>query len=154
MKIFISYSTADLELVHNIASYIKPHAEVYYWHKSKIPGQEDWPTIFNWIENSNLVLAVITDKTVSRAMSVGQEIGHAKAKGKTIIPLVGPNVDSKELGFLSRIIYQPIQPNNPGPALQAIEKVILVKKQQIEKQQAIFLIGGIFALILLLSSES
>ena len=30
-------------------------------------------------------MAVITDSTVSRAMSVGQEIGHAKAKDKTII---------------------------------------------------------------------
>lgn len=153
MKIFISYSTAELELVRDIANHIKPHAEVYYWAESKIPGQEAWLTIFKWIEQSDFVLVVITDKTVSRAMSVGQEVGHAKAKGKTIIPLVGPFVRTEELGFLSGVIYQPIIPGNPGPALKSIEKVILMKKQELETKNAIFVVGGIVALIILLSSS-
>lgn len=152
MKIFISYSTADTELVSHVADFAKAHAEVFYWEESKIPGQEDWPTIFNWIDQSDLVLAVITDETVRRAMAVGQEIGRAITKGKTIIPLVGPYVDSKELGFLGRVTYQRIQPENPGPALQTVEKVILAKKQSLETWRAISVIGGILALILL-SSE-
>jgi hypothetical protein len=153
MKIFISYSTADLALVRDIANYIKPHAEVYYWAETKVPGQADWPTIFRWIEQSDLVLVVITERTLSRAMSVGQEIGYAKDKGKIVIPLITPYVNDGELGCLRGIIYQRIQPDNPWPALQLIEKVILAKKQELETKQALFVIGGIFLLILALSSE-
>jgi hypothetical protein len=82
MKIFISYSTDDIRLVHKIATSLCSYSEVYYWAKDYIPGEEVWPTIFSWIDNSDLVIAVITDKTVSRAMSVGQEIGRAKTKNK------------------------------------------------------------------------
>lgn len=152
MKIFISYSTADIELVRHVAAFARAHAEVFYWEESKIPGKEDWPTIFSWIDQSDLVLAVITDETVRRAMAVGQEIGQAKAKGKAIIPLVGPFVDAKELGFLSRVTYQRIHPDNPGPALKTVEKVILARKQSLETWRAISVIGGILALVLL-SSE-
>ena len=153
MKVFISYSINDMSLVHTIANHIKHHADVFYWDKSKIPGKEAWPTIFNWIEQSELILAVITDSTVSRAMSVGQEIGHAKAKDKTIIPIVGPNVPNAELGFLSGITYQSIQHDNPGPALSVIEQVILDKKQKIDFTNAVVVIGGILALIWLASKK-
>lgn len=153
MKTFISYSTPDSAIVRDIANYIKPHADVYYWEESKIPGQEAWPSIFKWIEQADIVLAVITDKTVSRAMSVGQEIGHAKAKNKTIIPLVGPDVDTRELGFLTGTTYQPISQNNPGPALKSVERIVLAKKQELETKNTIFIIGGIVALMILLSSS-
>lgn len=152
MKVFISYSTDDISIVHTIAQHVRPHAEVFYWDKSKVPGQKSWPTIFTWVNQADLVLALITGKTVSRAMSVGQEIGHAKAKGKTIIPIVSPEVPNSELGFLSGITYQRIQQNNPGPALESVKRVILAKKQQIESNQAFLIIGGILALLFITTS--
>ncbi len=153
MKVFISYSTNDFTLVSRIADHIRPHSEVLYWDNNKVPGKEAWPLIFSWIDKSDLVLVVITDNTISRAMSVGQEVGHAKAKQKMIIPIVTPNVSETDLGFLSGIIYQRIEHDNPGPALQAVERVILSKKHAIESQQAIFLIFGVLGLILLASNE-
>lgn len=153
MKVFISYSTDDIKLVHQIANYIKPHAEVFYWHNSKVPGQESWPSIFQWIDESDIVLAVITDKTVSRAMSVGQEIGHSKAKCKTIIPMVSPDVQNSDLGCLSGITYQPILRDNPGPALKVIEKLIMGKKQRLEIQQSVLIFGGVLFLIWLASTN-
>lgn len=153
MKVFISYSTSDLNLVKQLVEYISQHAEVFYWDKTKVPGQETWPSIFEWIDKCDLVLAVITDTTVSRAMAVGQEIGRAKAMVKTIVPVVAPEVPSSELGFLSGINYQRIQRENPGPALQAIEKVVLNIKQQKEAQQTLLLIGGVIALIWLASNK-
>lgn len=153
MKVFISYSTDDISLVHEIVNYIKPHADVFFWDKSKVPGQEAWPSIFKWIDQSDIVLAVITDRTVSRAMSVGQEVGRAKTFNKTIIPIVSPDVAPSELGFLSGITYQPIERDNPGKALQAIKQVILSKKQEIESQQAILLVCGILGLVWLVSSN-
>lgn len=154
MNVFISYSAEDLELVKWIGNQIKPHAAVYYWDNSKQPGSEAWPMIYSWIDQSDLVLAVITDSAVSRAMSVGQEIGRAKAKLKTVIPVVTSNVPSTELGCLSGTTYQKIDPENPGVALNAIKRVILAKKQTLENQKnMLFLVGGVVLTLLLLSSS-
>jgi len=87
-------------------------------------------------------------------MAVGQEIGRAKAQGKTVIPVVTPNVPSSELGCLSGTTYQKIDPENPGVALNAIKQVILAKKQSLENQKTmLFLVGGVLALFLLTSKE-
>lgn len=96
----------------------------------------------------------ITDNAVSRAMAVGQEIGRAKTLGKTVIPVVTPNVPSSELGCLSGTTYQKIDPENPGVALNAIRRAILEKKQSLETQKSmLFLAGGVLALFLLTSKE-
>jgi TIR domain len=152
MKIFISYSTEDSNLVSKIDQYLAKHAEVFYWQKSKSPGESVWPLISSWIDQSDLVLVVITGNTVSRAMSVGQEVGRAKAKQKVIIPIVSSEVPKDQLGFLSDIIYEPVDKNNPGAAIQSIEKVIIKKKEENEKAKKILVLAGI-AFLLLLASE-
>ena len=87
-------------------------------------------------------------------MAVGQEIGHARAKGKAIIPIVTPEVPATELGFLSGIVYQRLDRNNPKEAIAAIEKIVLdMKRRKEENVQAFFVIGGLVALILLASHE-
>lgn len=153
MNIFISYSVADLQLVNSIAGYISRHASVRYWDKSKEPGREAWPLIFQWIDQSDLVIAVITDNTVRRAMSVGQELGRAKTMQKFIIPLVTGNVKSSDLGFLSGIVYERIDPRNLTPALLSAERAILQRKQQLEAQKMVFVVGGILALLWANSGE-
>ena len=75
MKIFISYSVDDTRMVGTIANHIGRHAEVYFWDKSKELGSEVWPLIFQWIDQADVVIAVITDNTVRRAMAFGQELG-------------------------------------------------------------------------------
>lgn len=147
MKVFLSYSTADLSLVNEIANHIKKYGDVFYWDNSKVPGQESWPTIFQWIDSADLVLVVITGNTVTRAMSVGQEIGRAKAKSKIIIPLVAPEVPASELGFLNGVTYQKIDPSNPGPALQQINRVLHSHKQKIESDQSFIAFLGVVGLI-------
>ena len=53
--------------------------DVYYWNQSNIPEQVAWEQIYNWIDNSDIVLVLITGNTVVRALSVGREVGRAKA---------------------------------------------------------------------------
>jgi hypothetical protein len=125
IKIFISYSTGDNDLVKQVANYIEPHCEVYYWNQNRTLGEPLWSEIYKWIDDCNLFIAVITDKTVGRAMSVGQEIGRAIAKGKTVIPLVGKEVADSELGCLRGLNYQRISNENFGPAMEAIRQRIL-----------------------------
>jgi hypothetical protein len=124
MRIFISYSVKDTGLVEALANQLRKDAEVHYWSDSKEPGKEAWATIFGWIESADLVIAIISDETVKRGMSVGQEIGHAKANGKEILPMVAEAVPDGELGCLGGITYQKFSPTNPLPAISAIMRVI------------------------------
>ena len=152
MKVFISYSTPDLGLVYKIGEHIKPYGEVFFWDKDKNPGAESWPTIFSWIDQADLVLAVITEQTLSRALPVGQEIGRAQKGGKLIIPLVGPAVVANDLGCLNGITFQRIQPENPIPALLSIEKLVAARKQKVEQDQAI-IIAGLIGLVVVFASK-
>jgi len=130
MNVFVSYGMHDLGLVQNLARVIGKYAKVFYWSKDKEPGKDVWPTIFGWIQQSSVVIPVITGRTVARAMAVAQEVGHARALGKAIIPLVEKTVPSSELGFLTGVTYVPVDPNEPAPALQAIEQVIAKLKSK------------------------
>jgi hypothetical protein len=124
MKIFISYSTPDLYIVKQLAVQLQLFGEVYYWAESKQPGQDAWQSIFNWIDTADLVVVLITGNTLTRAMPVGQEIGRAKSRGKTIIPIISRNISSDELGFLNGVTYQPIDVFNPHPAIEDIIRVV------------------------------
>lgn len=107
-----------------------------------------WDQIFSWIDLSDLVIVLITGNTITRGISVGNEVGHAKAKNKTIIPLVSLDVPTSELGFLSGITYQPIDPANPNVALEEITKVVLHYKEKKKNDIGILflLIGAIVGL--------
>jgi hypothetical protein len=134
MRLFISYSTDDLDTVKELARSLKPHAEVFYWDKSKEPGTSAWDKIFSWIDIADLVVAIITDKTVSRAMAVGQEIGRARAKKKTIVPLVAPGVKDADLGCLDGITYITLTEGSLDDVTGILEKLIYKTKKQ--KEQA------------------
>jgi hypothetical protein len=135
MNVFISYSTHDSETVSKLADELRQYANVFYWDQNNIPGQDAWQTIFQWLDNADLVFVVITGNTVQRAMSVGMEVGRANTKNKTIIPLVSREVPVTELGFLSGITYQPIDVWNPAPAIQQVALLASMKKQEIENGQ-------------------
>lgn len=86
-------------------------------------------------------------------MSVGQEVGRAKAKNKSIIPIVSSSVPINELGFLSGTTFQAIDIFNPLPAVieiaKAIEKHSIAKKQN----QNAALVLAVIAFFLLLFSD-
>jgi len=151
MRIFISYSNPDLSIVRILANQISIWGEVFFWNQSNIPSEVAWEQIYNWIDNSDIVIVLITGNTVVRAMSVGQEVGRAKAMNKIIIPIVSNNVSSRELGFLSEITYQPIEISNPGPAIRDISKMIESRNnERVEniKQMGFFLVGAAFLILL------
>jgi len=158
MKVFISYSVHDSELVRKIAESIKQHVdEICYWDASKELGEDAWTSIFGWIDDSDLVLAVITDNTISRAMAVGNEIGHARARNKKIIPLVAPEVPRDQLGCFQGVTYERINRENPLPAIEAICSQIN-RLKQVRKDEAygigsFLVIAGLVALVIWGSSE-
>jgi len=162
VKLFISYSTGDLEIVEQIANFLPSDIDVKFWDKDKEPGEEVWPTIFSWIDSADIVIAVITDVTVARAMSVGQEIGHARAIGKKIIPLVLDTVPSTELGFLSGITYVPFSRDNLFEAIEDVARRVLGQELKLpekvkppvkkpEPDRTLLVILGILGLIAIFS---
>ena len=111
MNIFISYSHDDRATVAKVARAIKPFANsVHWWNKSKEPGKIAWQSIFKWIESSRIVLAIISKKTVKRAMAVGNEIGYARANDILVVPLIAPGVNRVDLGCLNGITSVDLDP--------------------------------------------
>jgi len=153
MNVFISYSVGDGDLVKQIAAAITPFAQARYWENDKVTGEEAWKTIFGWIDEADLVLAVITDKTVARGLSVGQEIGHAKAKGKLILPMVGEGIPATDLGCLGGITYETVSKDDPSSAIQRISVRIAEAKQQKDAKAVILAICGFIALLYAISGN-
>ena len=79
-KVFISYSTPDLKVVHQLANQIRLHAEVYYWAESNLPGQEAWQSIFGWIDAADLVIVLEqeTQFTCISSWSRSWKSGHSE----------------------------------------------------------------------------
>jgi len=165
VNVFISYSTGDRDLVRKMADELKPSAQPVYWDQDNEPGKDAWDTIRGWIESADLVVAVITDKAVSRAMSVGNEVGIAKEMGKPILPLVGAGVESADLGCLQGVTFRRIDNANPGDAVMAVQKSLVgMLQEQLGEQmglavergdwlKVVLLIAGVVGLIWLLSQE-
>lgn len=156
MNVFISYSVADVDLLRKVAQVIAAGGDrPLCWDTSKTPGQEVWPSIFGWIDACDLVIVIITDQTVGRAMAVGQEVGRARAKGKPIVPLVSAGVKPEDLGCLNGVIYQPISRENTSDALATVQRTIEgMKLQKAEQQKQLLVVGGIVGLLWLFGQEA
>lgn len=151
MNIFISYSASDTVFVQKIAEGLKPYGIVHYWAESREPGLEAWATIFSWIDAADLVFVLITGETLSRAMSVGQEIGRAKAQGKFIVPLVEHGIPASELGVLGGITYIQIDPKNSEATISNALEVAARRKDQVDRNSAILAIVAVIGIFTLLS---
>ena len=151
MRIFISYSNPDLTIVRSLANQLNIFGDVFYWNQSSVPGKVAWEQIYSWIDNSDIVLVLITGKTVIRAVSVEQEIDRAKEMGKHIIPIVSKGIISGELGFLSGLTYQPIDLLNPMPAISRVTELAgsyYENTEQNNKRIALGLMGIAFLMLL------
>lgn len=153
MEIFISYSFENLNLVEKIATTIRPIGSVYYWDKFNVPGKSDWQQILEKISESDVVLALITENTIERSMSVGQEIGYALDKNKLIIPIVSTSISSSDLGCLKGITPVYIDLSKPEAALSKITEYLSKKKSDMQFNQGIALGAIVFGTLWLLASN-
>lgn len=141
MKVFISYSAKDISLIRKFADGLQQQAagvsRVHWWEDSKRPGKEAWPQIFRWIDEADLVLVIVTGNVLSRAMAVGNEVGYAKAKGKSIIPLISElsgwrmmlwrlgvantGISTEDLGCLGELVHVRINEHDPKAGIEKIK---------------------------------
>ncbi len=105
-RVFISYSTKDLEIVNKIKEQLKrEEVEVFIAEYSIEPGEELNKRIVEEIKNCDLFI-LIWSKNSRNSEYVNQEIGMAKCANKTIIPIstkkgLNPPVLINDLKYLN-----------------------------------------------------
>lgn len=156
-KIFISYSTHDLIQVEFLKQQlVDTPIEVFIAEYAIKPSEDLESKITTAIKECDLFV-VLWSSNAENSKWVSQEIGHAKAFKKTILPLVlHKNIELP--GFVSNLKYLPIY-QDPDAQLKQAKKLItelyakksdeLVKEEarkQKDKEQ-LFLVGaGLFLL--------
>jgi hypothetical protein len=104
LKIFISYSTYDIEIVNRIKNELnQTEYEIFIAEYSTLPGEELSESIQYAIRNCD-VFVVLWSKNSERSNWVPQEIGFAKGLDAFIIPvLIDKNIQPP--GFISGTKY-------------------------------------------------
>ena len=101
MKVFLSYSTKDMDIAQMIKEELKLlGVEVYLAEEDPQPGRILAEKIKKELRNSDLVIALITPNSL-QSTYVWSEIGGAALADKPIIPLVHPSVPETKLAFLT-----------------------------------------------------
>jgi hypothetical protein len=156
--VFISHSTEDMDVVYELAKYLKLsgiNVHVSEWFEQ--PGESLPQKVAGLLNASDCVLALLTVGG-ERSRWVNQEIGYAKGVSKLIIPVVEDGV--QVTGFLQSLEYIPFKRDDPYDAVtKAAEylKTLAIRKEQEERGKAILggllLLFGLFALGSIVSGE-
>lgn len=135
-KIFVSYSTHDLEQVNLLQQQLaSTPLTVFVAEHSVLPGQELPNEIANAIQECDLFV-VLWSENARDSDWVSQEIGRASALKKTILPLV-LNEGLDLPGFISKLKYIPVF-REPDWALSQAREVAMSeynKKKCLEQQK-------------------
>jgi hypothetical protein len=107
--------------------------------------------VFSQIEQADCVVVLLTQNGI-RSNWVQQEVGYAIKANKLIIPLVEKGVDPKDLAALQGREYIEYDPSEPQEALLKVSSYVRsLELKRAERNKALLIIGGIMALLLLLS---
>lgn len=145
-KIFISYSTHDLEHVNLLRQQLaNTPVSLFIAEHSVLPSQELPETISKAIQACDLFVVIWSDNARDSDW-VSQEIGRASALRKTILPLVITE-GLKLPGFISTLKYIPVY-REPNLALAQAREIAISeynKKAAIQKEEeqksTLFLMG-------------
>ena len=134
MKVFISHSMKDKNLVDALRS-IAASLVIEPLIAEHIVDVQNTITakIQSMILDSDLVLVVLTQEGFNSTF-VQHEVGFATGK-KPILILVEKGYESKMSGFVYGSDYVSIDPWNPQPAFEQIQRVLTNQKQQKEEQK-------------------
>ena len=149
LKVFISYSTEDIEVVNFVRSMlVGAPVQVFVAEYSVAPGTSLSPAIIRSIKQCDLFI-LLWSRNARVSEWVTQEIGIAKSEGKQIIPVVlHPGLPLP--GFIADLKYLDV-PKNPQGAFTWLRDNVVAQATDKQKQESIawLAIGG--ALLWLLS---
>lgn len=132
-KVFISHSTADMDLVHQLMYWLD--ANGIETHAGMLTQRPDVPlltSVRDAIETSDCVLGVLTVDG-ARSDTVNQEIGYATRSQRLIVPIVELGVHPK--GFLADNDYITFDPRQPENAINEAVRYLYEQKLSKESQE-------------------
>ena len=151
-KIFVSYSSHDLSQVELLRQQLADSPiEVFVAEHSVKPSEDLGEKITHAIKDCDLFV-VLWSSNAEDSKWVSQEIGHANARKKTILPLV-LHEGITPPGFISNLKFLPIY-QNPELAFKQAREIIInsynkkakaLAEQEAKKQkdkEVLFLIGA------------
>lgn len=151
--VFVSHSTKDLNIVKELADWLRSNNVVVHVAESEVQAGKPLPKkISDLVESSDCVIALLTREGV-RSEWVNQEIGYAIRAGKLVVPIVEEGVMTK--GFLQSLEYIPFDRRNPYDAVtRAVEymQTLALRKGEEERRRLVF--GGLLLLFGLLALSS
>jgi len=143
MQIFISHSHKDIELARKIYEFLDPFFDPWMWDQDMVPGEIDWDTIEDAIENSDLLVMLATDDGVGNE-NVWREVDLAREHGTYILPLRGPDTPRPKLGFLSSKTCPKMDPDDLPRTLEFIADTTLrVRETRTNRNYWYLGIGGL-----------
>lgn len=135
MKIFVSHSLKDKELLQDIKTSLEPigislliaehHNELEKSITEKIEGL---------IRQCDVGLILLT-KNGYRSKFVQQEIGYIKSCDKAILQIVQAGLENKITGFLYGRDFILYDPENPQVATQKIKRSLIRHWEQLKKHE-------------------
>lgn len=134
MNIFISYSGADVKLLKEISTQLSKNIqgiELLYWDKDKLPGEDDWASIHKWIDQSQIIIAIVTPAAIQRGISIGFEGGYAKKSNKVIIPFISKEIKIGDIGWMKGLIAIYFDETDPSKALSELYDAVQRQKSKI-----------------------
>ena len=143
MKVFISHSTKDMDIVERFRKLIEPKIETYVAAKDPQPGKPLWAKIEANIKGSNYLVAIMT-RNGSRSEMVQSEIATARANKIPVIPIIEEGVSLK--GILAGIEYITFDNNHPDQALKDASIYLSKLKKQTDIDSVGILVLALLAI--------
>lgn len=141
MKVFLSYSTVEEQImalrlqtlgaVYDLTVFVPPAGT------RRTTSAELSKVVRDNIDNCDVVLGVMMQNPVAGAVS---ELSYALAKGKLVIPIVGPGVD---VGVYQGFEHFQLDPGDPSRTELAILGHLTNKKTSAEKKNVVLALASI-----------
>lgn len=151
--VFVSHSTKDLDIVKELAKWLRLNRVVVHVAESQIQaGKSVTKKVSGLLESSDCIIAILTIDG-ARSEWVNQEIGYAMRAGKLVVPIVEEGVKVK--GFLESLEYIPFDRRNPYDAVtRAVEYLRTLAVRKEEEERGRIILGGLLLLFGLLALAS
>jgi len=153
MKIFVSHSLKDKELLAAIQSNLGLHGfDLLIAEHTLDFNKSISEKIKGLIHHCDVGLIMLTEYGLNSSF-VSEEIGYLEAKGKPIIRIIQKGLSNQYSGFKYGTDYIELDPDDPNKAQNLLsESMFKIKDRKITNRNAWLFAAGI--LILLISSDA
>lgn len=156
MKIFVSHSLKDIDLLNSIQANLRLHGfELLIAEHTLDFGRSISEKIKELIHQCDIGLILLTENGLNSRF-VSEEIGYLEAKGKPIIRIIQKGLTTQYSGFKYGTDYIEWDPDEPSTAHELLKKSMIKfdNKLNIYNRNALIFTAAILFLLLTSDVES